>query len=268
VKGTGLDLGEALTAALALSAGQGVGAANKQVRVLEETVDPGRAERLLDKQRSRSFLRMVECEGGMYRIEALLDPQRAGEFRAVLDQTVAAWLRARQYDHAEHAGEDIYSVEQLQAHALVRFAEVFAAADAKQRGAQFTPGTVYHAPLDPNADAGLTENVYGDQLPRTVLAPLGNPATHLIHHDREGRPILLDGERLDQDPGARLASSSQRIALGWRDRMCRYPGCGRPPTWALHAHHVKPYSEDGPTVMNNLALYCTEHHTLEHRRAG
>ena len=87
VKGTDLDLAQTLTAALAVSAEQGVRAANKRVRILEETVDPGRAERLLQKQRSRSFLRVVECESGMYRIEALLDPERASEFRAVLDQT-------------------------------------------------------------------------------------------------------------------------------------------------------------------------------------
>ena len=264
IKGTDLDLAQALTAALALSAEQGVGAANKRVRILEETVDPGRAERLLQRQRSRSFLRVVECESGMYRIEALLDPERASEFRAVLDQTVAAWLRARQYDHVEQAGEDISSVEQLQAHALVRFAQVFAATDAKGRGAQFTPGTVYHAPLDPSADAGLVESVYGNQLPRSVAAPLRDPGVHLIHHDREGQPVLLDGQRLDQDPAARLATSAQRIALGWRDRSCRHPGCGRPSTWALHAHHVNPYSKGGPTVMGNLALYCTEHHSLEH----
>ena len=264
VKGTGLELTTTLAATLALAAKEGVGAANKQVRILEETVEPGRAERLLEKQRARSFLRVAKCEGGMYRIEALLDPVRASEFRAVLDQTVASWLRTRQYDHAEHAGEDIYSVEQLQAHALVRFAQVFAATDAKARGAQFTPGTVYHAPLDPGADAGLVESVYGDQLPRSVAAPLGDPAAHLIRHDEKGQPILLDGQRLDQFPTARLATPAQRIALGWRDRTCRHPGCTRPPTWSLHAHHVMPYGAGGATVMGSLTSYCTEHHSLAH----
>ena len=268
VKGTDLDLTQTLTTTLTLVAEQGVGEANKRVRILEETVDPGRAQRILDKQRSRSFLRVLACESGMYRIEALLDPERASEFKSILDGTVASWLRARQYDHTEQAGEDIYSVEQLQAHALVRFAQVFAAAGPKQRGAQFTPGTVYHAPLDPAADAGLVESAYGDQLPRSVAAPLGSPAAHLIRHDNEGQPVLLDGQRLDQDPAARLASSAQRIALGWRDRTCRHPGCGRPSTWSLHAHHITPYSKGGATVIGNLALYCTEHHALKHHPGG
>jgi hypothetical protein len=200
----------------------------------------------------------------MYRIEALLDPERATAFKATLDQTVAAWLRVRQYDKTEQAGADISTVEQLQAHALVRFAGVFAAADAKQRRAQFTPGTIYHAPLDPTADAGLVESVYGDQFPRSVLAPRESPAAHLILHDRNGEPILFDGHPLDQNPSARLASSAQRTALAWRDRTCRHPGCNRPPTWSLHAHHTIPYSRGGKTVMGNLALYCTEHHTLIH----
>ena len=76
----------------------------------------------------------------------------------------------------------------------------------------------------------------------------------LFRSDAEGQPVLLNGQRLDQDPAARLASSAQRIALGWRDRTCRHPGCGRPSTWALHAHHVTPYGKGGPTVMGNLAL--------------
>jgi hypothetical protein len=52
--------------------------------------------------------------------------------------------------------------------------------------------------------------------------------------------------------------------LAWRDKHCTYPGCDRPPTWGLHAHHKKPYKLDGPTIMRNLALLCAEHHTLIH----
>ena len=125
----------------------------------------------------------------MYRIDALLDAARATEFKAVLDQTVAAWLRARQYDHTEHAGPDTSTTEQLQAHALVKFAHVFATATPTRRGAEFTPATIYHAPLDPTTDAGLIETAYGDQLPRTILTPPEkNPTTHTEHDKQPPAP--------------------------------------------------------------------------------
>jgi len=65
---------------------------------------------------------------------------------------------------------------------------------------------------------------------------------------------LLDGVEVDRDPGARLASAAQRTALAFRDRHCTYPGCMRPPTWSLHAHHRTPFQQGGATVVKNLSL--------------
>ena len=257
------DLTTALTQTLEISRTEGVGAAKRHVQILEETVDPGRAEKLLNKQRQRSFLRFAECESGMVRLEALLDPERATIVQAAVELTVAAALRARQFDKTEIVPEDVRSVEQLQAHALVRFAEVFLDASPEQRGAHFTAPAIYSAKLDPTEDARLAETIHGRMIPRTRLAPLGNPATHLIEHT-DDQPVRLDGENLDQNPTARLATPKQRIALAWRDKFCTYPGCSRPPTWALHAHHKIPYGPEGPTIMGNLKLLCAEHHVLTH----
>ena len=54
-KGTKQDLTAALAETLELATNQGVSQANRHVRILEETLDPGRAEELLAKQRQRSF---------------------------------------------------------------------------------------------------------------------------------------------------------------------------------------------------------------------
>jgi hypothetical protein len=105
----------------------------------------------------------------------------------------------------------------------------------------------------------LAESVYGDLVPRSILVPMGNLAAHLIQH-LNGQPVLLGGEPVDQNPAARLASAQQRIALAWRDRTCTHPGCNRPATWSLHAHHLIPYGPAGPTAMPNLVSLCPEHH--------
>ena len=263
VKNTTQNLTEALTETLDLATHDGVSKANRHVRILEETLDPGSTAEKLTRQRARSFLRTTQCENGMYRIEVLLDPQRATTILAALDATVAAWIRELQYDHTHPVPEDVRSIEQLQAHALVRLAEVFLTLDSAQRGVAFTPTTLYHVPLDPNTDAGLAETAYTDLLPRTTAAPMGNPAAHLLEH-HNGQPVLLDGKPIDENPHARLASPDQRTALTYRDRTCTHPGCTRPATWHLHAHHKIPHTDNGPTTLKNLTLLCPQHHTLTH----
>ena len=263
VKNSEQDLTEALAETLALSTTGNVGEANRHVRTLEETLDPGHAEKLLARQRRRSFARFTDTAGGMTRIEALVDTVSATTIRAAIDLTVSAGLRARQYDKTELVPEDVRTVEQLQAHALTRLAEVYLAATTEQRGATFTAPALYHAPLDAAQDAGLAETLYGQAVPRDALPPMGNPAAHLLEHVA-GQPTRLDNRPLDRHPTARLASSDQRIALAWRDKTCIHPGCDRPPTWSLHSHHVIPYSSRGPTTMRNLALLRSEHHTLAH----
>jgi hypothetical protein len=237
IKNTHHDLTDALTQTLEIATSQGPGEANRHVRTLGETTTPGTAEQLLAKQRARSFARILERDDGTCRIEALLD--------------------------AEPAPADARTVEQLQAHALTRCAEVYLNAAPEQRGAKFTAPVLYTAPADEEENAGLAESVYGTHLPRTILTPTGNPAAHLLQHI-DGQPEALDGEILDQNPAARLATPAQRTALGWRDRHCTHPGCNRPLTWALHAHHEVPYSQNGPTTLGNLVLPCTQHHQLTH----
>ncbi|WP_084316841.1 DUF222 domain-containing protein [Actinospica robiniae] len=255
---------KAMAETLEVASRNGADRAKRHVQVLEETINPGRAGQHLAKARERSFLKVSSTESGMCRIEGLLDPERATIFRAVIDQTVSAFLRARQYDHTELVPEDVRTTEQLQAEALVRMAQNFAATDAAAREIAFTLPTLYTAPLDPQQDAGLAESVYGDMIPRTILPPPGAPGAHLLHYGEDGQPVLLDQAIIDQNPAARLASASQRTALAWRDRGCTFLGCRRPPTFALHAHHKIPHSHHGPTVLDNLTLLCSPHHVLTH----
>jgi len=52
-----------------------------------------------------------------------------------------------------------------------------------------------------------------------------------------------------------------RLALVARDRCCVVPGCGV--TSGLEIDHVVPFSQGGPTELDNLALLCHHHHFLK-----
>lgn len=77
--------------------------------------------------------------------------------------------------------------------------------------------------------------------------------------------LYLDSESrvLDHGMAKRLFDRHQRLALAVRDGGCVWPGCDRPPAWC-EAHHLNFWSEDGPTDLENAALFCHFHHFLLH----
>jgi hypothetical protein len=100
---------------------------------------------------------------------------------------------------------------------------------------------------------------------RRIPPQPGTKGARLLEYDGNGQPVRLDHRELDQNPAARLASADQRIALAWRDGHCIYPECTRTATFALHAHHTIPFSQNGPTSMENLKLLCGTHRTAVHQ---
>ena len=79
-------------------------------------------------------------------------------------------------------------------------------------------------------------------------------------------PIVLSGESkiLDLGMTRRLFDRHQRLALATRDQGCVFPGCERPPAWT-EAHHRIPWSQGGPTDIDNGCLLCSFHHHLIHQ---
>jgi hypothetical protein len=57
----------------------------------------------------------------------------------------------------------------------------------------------------------------------------------------------------------RSASPGQRRALALRDKGCVIPAC-RVPAEACQSHHVREWSADGSTDLDNLVLLCWAHH--------
>ncbi len=78
-------------------------------------------------------------------------------------------------------------------------------------------------------------------------------------------PAVLGGASrvLDLGRTQRLFSPAQRAALALRDGGCVFPGCDRPPAWT-EAHHIRPWSDGGPTDLSHGALLCPFHHHVVH----
>jgi hypothetical protein len=74
-----------------------------------------------------------------------------------------------------------------------------------------------------------------------------------------------DSQPLDVGRRTRIVPPAIRTALVVRDRGCTYPGCDRGPQWT-DAHHVRHWSEGGPTSLDNLVLLCRQHHRTVHER--
>jgi hypothetical protein len=81
--------------------------------------------------------------------------------------------------------------------------------------------------------------------------------------------VVMDGrsEPLDVGRRTKVVPPAMRRAVIVRDRVCRFPGCDRPPTWC-DAHHVVHWADGGPTAAANLLLLCRPHHRLVHRSGG
>jgi hypothetical protein len=93
------DTAETVADTLDILQRDGMQAAEREVRHLEHTVQPGKAEQDRARQRTASFLRLSTCESGMLRLDALLDIERGTVVRAAIDTLTSTWLRERQYDH-------------------------------------------------------------------------------------------------------------------------------------------------------------------------
>jgi hypothetical protein len=78
--------------------------------------------------------------------------------------------------------------------------------------------------------------------------------------------IVMDGpsEVLDLGRSTRTPSDKQFKALVVRDGHCQAKGCNVP--WQFcQPHHIKWWTHNGPTDLNNLELLCWHHHRQAHK---
>ena len=116
---------------------------------------------------------------------------------------------------------------------------------------------VIHAQLDGLAqDAGGCEIQDGPVIhPQTVKRLLCNARVQSVLEDGSGDVLRLG--RMSREPSAWMLRQ-----VRYRDRGCRFPGCG---TRAFtEAHHVRWWRHGGRTELGNLLLICSFHHRLVH----
>lgn len=148
--------------------------------------------------------------------------------------------------------EEFYA-DARRADALVALCSARIAGDADPDRAT----VVVHARLDGLvSDAGGCELEGGPAIhPQTVRRLLCNARVQTIVEDANGEVVGLG--RTSRVPSAWMARQ-----VRYRDRECRFPGCGA--RRFTEAHHVKWWRHGGRTDIDNLLLICSFHHRLVH----
>jgi hypothetical protein len=152
------------------------------------------------------------------------------------------------------------------ADALVALASARLAGDADPDRAT----VVVHAPLEALAPSGGSRRgceVEGGGVihPATAKRLLCNARVQTVIEDGAGEAVGFG--RLSRVPSAGMLRQ-----LRYRDRECRFPGCGA--RRFAQAHHIVWWERGGATDLENLVLLCHFHHKLVHehgwsiRRAG
>ena len=101
-----------------------------------------------------------------------------------------------------------------------------------------------------------TEIEGASAVPRSVAERLVCDArVQVVVDDDRGEPIGLG--RTAREPAPWMVRQ-----LRYRDRGCRFPGCGQ--NAFTQAHHIQWWSRGGRTDLSNLLLVCSFHHRLVH----
>lgn len=154
------------------------------------------------------------------------------------------------------------TLDQRRADALHDLARTYLAAEPDDRSGEDRHLVVVQVDAE-----SLSERVPAGTLPRCGVAgggPLEPRTAERLACTGKVSLALADvhGEILHLGRARRLASRAQRRALRLRDGTCVFPGCHQ--SKHLDAHHLTPWSEGGPTDLDELALLCRRHHVMVH----
>ena len=98
------------------------------------------------------------------------------------------------------------------------------------------------------------------------VGPVNTTTAQRVACDADVTVVAVGGPDGAREIGRsrRFFTTSQRIALIARDGdRCAVPYCDRPVIWS-DAHHLRAWTNGGPTVVDNGALPCAAHHTMLH----
>jgi hypothetical protein len=149
--------------------------------------------------------------------------------------------------------EDPSSAPARRADALVALASASLAADPDPDRAT----VVVHARLEAlSENSGSCEIENGPVLhPESVRRLLCNARVQTVVEDPAGNVLGIG--RMTREPSAWMVRQ-----VRYRDRECRFPGCGA--KRFTEAHHLVFWRHGGHTELDNLLLICSFHHRLVH----
>jgi hypothetical protein len=201
-------------------------------------------EDLVDVERSRFLEMWYSDEGRRFRMEAEL-PAAEG---AIVERAIERLMR----DVPTMPDEDD------EVYASTRRADALVAMASSALGAEGDRAmVVVHAPLAAlSADGPGGEIENGPPIAaETVQRLLCTSRFQTVVEDGSGNVVAL-GER------SRLAPAWMQRQVRYRDRECRFPGCGA--RRFTEAHHTTFWRDGGGTTFENLLLLCGFHHRLVH----
>jgi hypothetical protein len=209
-----------------------------------------------DSLRERRQLQVSPTVFGMVRIDGDLDPETG--------ETVLTALRIS-VDAATRSGDpdDRRSPAQRRADALGEICRQWLDSADRPRVAGERP----HVTVTVSIDA--LRGVDGECGEFDHLGPISQEIARHWACDASVTRVILGprSEPLDVGRSTPVVSAAIRRALVVRDRICRFPGCDRPPPWC-DAHHVVHWAGGGTTALANLILLCRPHHRLAHHGFG
>jgi len=228
---------------------------------LLEVIAPGIAEQTeaaqLEAQereaRKTQFLRLRDDGDGCLTITGKLPPPTV--------TPCARWSTrsrsARRPRAAISWTEPAPSFEARRAQALITLVHAYSAGgDAPQHGGD-RPRVVVLIDYD-----NLVRSVAGATLmgSNTRISP---SEARRLACDSDILAVVLgsDSQILDVGRTTRLFTGDLRQAIAVRDRGYVFPGCDREPR-DCDAHHIVPWTQNGPTSIDNAALVCPTHHRL------
>jgi hypothetical protein len=197
-------------------------------------------------QHERRWLRLQQMPSGSYRIQGELDPEGGTTLKTALK----GLLRPPTQD-------DKRSAEQRRADALVELARRrLDAGDLPTRGGE-KPHLLVVADIETlqlKPGSRMAELDWG--------VDITGESARRIACDAILTPIIRNrnGDVLRVGCASRIPSPRMRKAINLHYRHCLTPGCTRPAE-ECETHHI---DADGPTILENIALYCPFHHRLIH----
>jgi hypothetical protein len=220
----------------------------------QQAQDLAQVEQDEDERFGRRRLHASPTIGGMVRVDGDLDPEAGQMLLSALQAVMDADVRTRR--------SELRSPGQRRADALGEICRTWL--DSSERPAILgeRPHVVVTVDLDAlEGRAGRSElQDWGPVTPEAARRLACDAKVSRVITDAASRP-------LDVGRSTKVVPPALRRAVTVRDRGCRFPGCGRPPSWC-DAHHVRHWADGGRTALDNLVLLCRPHHRAIHRGFG